>query len=187
MPDWVDVKCRRGRRGITRPRRWAGRDWCRFALFVGPLKLLLHARRGYGITCLTTERDGEQFVVWDDVDWLGDLLVKKKKPKLQAGDVQPHLAAMESNLFAKHHSLISHCAATAYDDGDPRQPGWFTVKTMGSAWMVEVKDPDTCARLVVVQQTFDDAITLAALLLDSEEAPWEPDPWLTAARAKKKK
>jgi len=94
---------------------------------------------------------------------------------------------MESVILAKYHSLVAHCAATRYDDGDPRQPGWFTVKTLGSAWLVEVKDPDTCARLVVIQATLDDAITLAALLLDSEECPWEPDPWLTAAKAKKKK
>jgi hypothetical protein len=115
------------------------------------------------------------------------LVVKKKTPKLQPGDLPAHLAAMDSVMFGKHHSIVAHCAATKYDDGDPRQTGWLTMKTMGSAWVVEVKDPDTCARLVVVQQTIDDALTLTALLLDSEEAPWEPDPWLTAARSKKKK
>lgn len=187
MPLEVDVKCRWRRRGITRPRRWLPRDWCRYVLAVGPVRLVLHGQKRFGITCLTTTRDGEEFVVWDDVEWLGDLLVKKKKQKDSLAGPQPHLAAMESVLFGKLQSLVSHCAATAYDDGDARQPGWWTVKTMGSAWVVEVKDPDTCARLVVVQQTLDDALMLAALLLDSEEAPWEPDPWLTAARAKKKK
>jgi len=127
--------------------------------------------------------------VWEfpNFAWVGDVQeMKKKKPVGAVADAL-HLAAMESDLLSKHQALVAHCAATKYDDGDPRKPGWWTIKTMGSAWVCEVKDPDTAARLVVVQQTLDDALTLANLLLESEEAPWEPDPWLARANAEKKK
>jgi hypothetical protein len=106
---------------------------------------------------------------------------------VEGADAPSHLAAVESVLFSRLQPLVSHCTDTRYDTGEARQVGWWTVKTMGSAWVVEVKDPDTCSRLVVVQQTLDDALMLASVLLESEEAPWEPDPWLTAAKAKRKK
>jgi len=85
--------------------------------------------------------------------------------------------------------LVAHCADIKYDDGQARQPGWITIKTMGSAWVVECKDPDTTAVLRVVQATLDDALALASVLLESEEAPWEQDKWLqqqklTSARKK---
>lgn len=141
----------------------------------------------FGTTHVATSVNGIYTWKKPGHDWYGDLKVmKKKKTAVQASDAK-HLAALESTLLTAQHSLIAHCAVTKYDDGDPRQPGWWTVKTMGSAWVVEIKDPDTCARLVVVQQSFDEAVILAALLLESEEAPWEPDPWLRSNAAKQAK
>jgi len=142
--------------------------------------------RGFGTTIIRCTLG--DVVVWQhpNFTWYGDLKKMKKKKQVGQPSDAMHLAAMESTILSKHHSLVAHCAVTKYDDGDTRQPGWWTLKTMGSAWVVEVKDPDTCMRLVVVQQTADEALTLASLLLESEEAPWEPDPWLTAAKAKKK-
>lgn len=112
-----------------------------------------------------------------------------KRRKSQDGVVRDveHIAAIESDVLSKLHPLVAHCSCVKYEDGSARQPGWWTVKTMGAAWVVEVKDPDTCCRLVVVQQTIDDALTLASVLLESDEAPWEPDQWLRAAQAKNKK
>jgi len=113
-------------------------------------------------------------------------MVKKRQPSAEASNAS-HVAPVESVLFGKLHPLVAHCAATRYDTGEARKPGWWTVKTMGAAWVIEIKCPDTCQRMVVVQQTLDDALALASLLLESEEAPWEPDPWLSAAAAKNKK
>lgn len=112
----------------------------------------------------------------------------KRRVKGTAESNAHHVAAVDSVTFGQLHALVAHCAATKYDDGESRKPGWFTVKTMGAAWVVEVKDPDTSSRLVCVQQTLDDVLRLASMLLESEEAPWEPDPWLMqqAARNKKK-
>jgi len=114
-------------------------------------------------------------------------MVKRRVKGASESEAQ-HVAAVESAIFTKLHPLVAHCAATKYDDGEPRKPGWITIKTMGAAWVLEAKDPDTCSRLVVVQQTLDDALLLASVLLESDEAPWEPDPWLSqqAARNKKK-
>lgn len=97
-----------------------------------------------------------------------------------------HLAAMETNIFHQLPSLVAHCTTTKYDDGDPRQPGWFTVKTMGAAWMVMVKDPDSCAQFSATASTLDDALQLAELLLSADEAPWEPDPWAKRKKVDKK-
>lgn len=117
--------------------------------------------------------------------------MKKKVLSQQSAskDGPKHLAAMESTVFQRLHSLVAHCAVTRYEDGDPRKPGWFTIKTMGSAWVVQVKDPDACLSLTATGQTLDDALALADLLLGSEEAPWEPDPFLkrVGAPAKPKK
>lgn len=111
----------------------------------------------------------------------------KRRDRASTTTDAQHLATVESKLFSQLHPLVAHCCCTKYDDSTSRKPGWWTVKTMGSAWVVEVKDPDTCSRLVVVQQTLDDALALASVLLESDEAPWEPDPWLKAAEAKGRK
>ena len=128
---------------------------------------------------------------------LVDRLVVFAPPEFSMKKVQPgkqsseggasHLAAMETNVFAKLSSLAAHVAVTRYEDGTPRRPGWFTVKTLGAAWVVQVKDPDSCCQLQTTSQTLDDALALADLLLGSEEAPWEPDPWLQRTETQKKK
>ena len=103
-----------------------------------------------------------------------------------AREVKKHLAAVESNLFHGLPAIIQHCCVTQYEDGDPRKPGWITIKTMGSAWVVQVKDPDSCCALTATAQSLDDVLALAELLLSGDEAPWEPDPFLQRLGAPKK-
>lgn len=103
------------------------------------------------------------------------------------GSAAKHLAPIESTVFTRLFNLVAHCCVTRYDDGDPRRPGWFTTKTAGSAWVVQVKDPDGCCSMSAIGNTLDDALALADLLLGSEEAPWEPDPFLKKMGAEKKK
>lgn len=179
---------RRRRNGMARrPRRWFTRDWSACMVRVGVLYLKLAFRRGYGITCWSFEKDGYSVPMWPGLSWYGDLLAMKRRKASEAAASAPHLAPVESNVFAKLMALVEHCAATKYDDGEARKPGWFTVRTRGSAWEVEIKDPDTACRLVVVQQTLDDALALAQVLLETEDAPWEPDQWLAASNARSKK
>ena len=109
----------------------------------------------------------------------------KKKAASSAGDGGKHLAAVESNHFDQLMPLVEHCAARQYDDGDARETGWFTVKTIGAAWVVQVKDPDSGMSFQAVGDTLDKALDSAALLLGCDEAPWETDPWLKKNKARK--
>jgi len=170
-----------------RPCKWIGRSATTYTVAVRDTVFLVVARRWWGLSVYQAVRGGQ--VVWSSAGegtYFGVFTMKRRDRSAAATDAQ-HLAAAESSLFAKFHPLVAHCCCTKYDDGSQRKPGWWTVKTMGSAWVVEVKDPDTCSRLVVVQQTLDDALALASVLLESDEAPWEPDPWLKAAESKQKK
>lgn len=111
----------------------------------------------------------------------------KKKASKTREETANHLAAMETTLFSDLLALLEHCATRRYDDGDAREPGWFTVKTQGAAWLVTVKDPDTGNSFSVVGDTVDKALSSAALLLACEDAPWEMDQWLQKNKAQQKK
>lgn len=102
------------------------------------------------------------------------------------GAVVSNSAAIESQIFEKLVALRAHCCVNRYDDGEPRRTGWFTVKTMGNVWVVVLKEPDTALSLSVTGQNLDDALVLADLMLQSEDAPWEPDAFLKTNTAKKR-
>ena len=112
--------------------------------------------------------------------------MKKKAAKTAEGQGK-YLAPVETEFLKELMSLIEHCCCRAYDDGDPREPGWVTIKTSGAAWVVQVKDPDSAMSFSAVGATVDKALETAALLLGCDEAPWEPDQWLAANAARKKK
>lgn len=98
-----------------------------------------------------------------------------------------HLAAMETELFKEHMPLVEHCGMLQYEDGESRMPGWITLRTNGAAWQCSVKDPDSGCSFTTTGKTLDEVIGVASLLLGCDEAPWEPDAWLTAAKARAKK
>lgn len=114
--------------------------------------------------------------------------MKKKSAHTGSSPDGPlHVAAIESDVFTKLGGLVAHCAELRYDDGTSRKPGWFTVKTLGAAWVVQVKDPDSACGLTLTAQTLDDALALADLMVSADDAPWEPDPWLKRQAASQKK
>lgn len=171
----------------SRRRGSLGKAWKPFVMVVGGLKLDIVARRGWGYSLFAFHRpDGGTVLPWGECSW-EEMKVKKKKKPEGGASTHTHLAALETVLLGGHHSIVKHCAVTRYDDGDPRQPGWITLKTLGGVWQIEAKDPDTCQFLRVQQPSLDDAITLLALLLDSDEAPWEHDPWAARQKSTKKK
>jgi hypothetical protein len=122
-------------------------------------------------------------IVFPVPDWS----MKRKGSVDVAGKVTKHLAPVESDFFARLLGLVEHCAITQYDDGERRQPGWIMLKTLGSAWQIEAKDPDSGNKLPVTAATLDDALILMDALLRAEDAPWEPDAFLMARKAGKKK
>lgn len=111
----------------------------------------------------------------------------KKRTAAAAGDADRNLVELSSKVFREHLSLVEHCACRKWDDGEPRNPGWFTVGTSGASWTVTVKEPDAAMSFRVVAPTLDQALDTAALLLACEEAPWEPDRFLAQQQGKKKK
>lgn len=170
-----------------RPRKWLpkGNGW--FFLFFIDTPLLLTFRQRKGIHVSALFRSGERFPVPTEAlqQWeYPSMAIKKRSAAVQAGK---HLASVESSLLASLLPLVEHCSHREYDDGSPREVGWFTVKTTGAAWVVQVKDPDGCCSFSAVADTIDKALQTAALLLACDEAPWEPDSWLHAAKMKKKK
>lgn len=112
--------------------------------------------------------------------------MKKKSAKTEVAGVS-HLAPVESEYLAELMPLVEHCCIRQYDDGSPREPGWVTIKTQGAGWVVQVKDPDACVSFSAVAQTLDQAMQTAALLLACDDAPWEPDAFLSASKARRKK
>lgn len=148
--------------------------------------LMLHTGRA-GITCLSRSTPAGVRLWAGAAESYDEVLkVKKKQPPGNSGG-QKHLASVESNVLAQCHAIVKHCAITQYDDGEPRKPGWVSIKTFGSAWQVEAKDPDSCLSLRVVENSLDEALLLLNLLLESEEAPWELDTWLQQQSLKKSK
>jgi len=178
---------RRNRSAGKRRRGSLGKEWKQFRLRLPGYVLHLAARAGWGYSLWSWDGPKGFRLAWGECPSYKEMEGMKKKKKADAASTAKHLAALESTLFAAHHSIVAHCGVTQYDDGDPRQPGWITVKTFGSVWQVEAKDPDTCQFMRVTQPTLDDALTLLALLLDSEDAPWEHDPWAAQQKARKKK
>lgn len=187
MPETHDCKRVIGRGRCVRPRYWLSREWKKHIVAAKRGHFVLCSKRHWGVSVWSCVRDGAETLIFPDCSTYMEMTLMKRRGTPTERKDTLHLAAVESVILTKLHPLVAHCCHTQYEDGTARKPGWWTVKTMGSAWVVEVKDPDSCSRLVVVQQTLDDALTLASVLLESEEAPWEPDPWLKAAESKGKR
>lgn len=124
-------------------------------------------------------QDGGRYGEWRT--WM-----KKRVVRTDGTSGPVHLAPMESNYLTQIQPIVAHCATCRYSDGSPRRPGWITVSTAGSSWVVTAKEPDAAAQLRVTAPTLDEALEMLACLLDSEDAPWEPDRFL-ASEGKKKK
>lgn len=120
---------------------------------------------------------------WSRPDWT----MKKKKAANAESSGQRHLAPLETDVFKAVMAIVEHLAIRQYDDGDPREPGTLLLSTLGAAWRITAKDPDSCMQLPVVANTLDDALVLLDTLLRAEEAPWEPDQWALRRKAEKKK
>lgn len=97
-----------------------------------------------------------------------------KKVKLGGTSAVKHLAALESEYFADVMPVVEALAMLQYDDGSPRQTGYVGVWVQGSAWVVRLTDKDADAQLTAEGRTLDEALDLLALLLGTEDAPWEP-------------
>lgn len=175
------------RRGTFRRRGTLGKDWTAFVMSVGPLRIHLVGKAGYGYSAFAFSSPRRGKVSLWGVETYMEMQAVKKKKKADATPTAKHLAPMETHLLRDHLPILEHCAATQYEDGDPRKPGWITLRTFGATWQLEIKDPDTLQMMRITQPTLDDALTMAALLLASDDAPWEVDTWAMQQSKKSKK
>lgn len=171
-------------RGIRRPCQW-----------YGAVERMYFVRVNLAFWCLTASVKNGIRLAWsrhpvhgtrpsDDVTTGKRMAMKKRRVGGETTKDVKHLAALETVVLGKLHPIVAHAAICQYDDGTPRKTGWITIKTMGSAWVLEAKDPDSAAKITVVQSSLDDALALLSVLLESDEAPWEPDPWLAQMNAR---
>lgn len=184
---WWPITMRSRTVSSSKPRRRA----------IRPMQTLELVTAKHVVTMLYTGRHGTTLFKWvaphgvyywvPEADSYDEVLAMKKKAPPSNSGGQQHLAAVESNILGQCLALVKHMAVVQYDDGTPRKPGWITIKTFGSAWQVEAKDPDSCLSLRVIENSLDEALQLMALLLESDEAPWEVDSWLQQQQAKLKK
>jgi len=170
-----------------RPRRWLPLGKSVFYLLTSRWEFVLHATYGRGIHVAERWPRGVRLgsLAGPPLSWEKPNM--RKRQAVQPGSDARHLAPLETEYFKELMPLVEHAAMRKYDDGDPREIGWFTVKTLGAAWCVQVKDADTATSFTAIGDTLDKALDTAALLLAADEAPWEQDGFLAAAKARKKK
>lgn len=171
-----------------RVRQWARRST--FTLWLSWLdrtvEVLYQPRTGYIPMGVTKGRGGRGPVIAVYAE--PEVTMKRKSTVVTGSAGGPsHIAPIDCTTLSQFPSLVAHCCVTRYDDGEPRRPGWLTIKTLGAAWIVQVKDPDGACGLTATSQTLDDALTLAELLVSSDDAPWEPDPFLRRSNGKNPK
>jgi len=160
---------------------------CQFYIRHGPRVFLLTTLPWKG-TCVVAMWDMcSKMGHLDPPAWRWEYPSMKRKNVKSGAEGGKHLAAVESSIFAGLMPLVEHMAIRQYDDGEPRETGWITLKTAGAAWIVQVKDPDGMCSFQAVADTLDKALETATLLLSCDEAPWEPDRFLMQNGKKKKK
>jgi len=171
----------------VRPHFWVPFGLSRLYVWSGSNRWELHCKRGHGIFAVTRlSRDAIALGLGFCPERNRWPKMKKKTAQKEMGDAR-HLAPLESDRFHDLLPLVEHMSVRKYDDGDLREPGWVTIKTQGAAWLVQIKDPDSCCSFTAVGETLDKALHTAALLLSADDAPWEPDTWLVQAKARKGK
>lgn len=113
--------------------------------------------------------------------------VKRRLTTADSPESPSHFADVESVVFARLHPIVAHLAVSRYDDGQPRQPGSLMIRCVGASWQVTAKEPDAKAMLVVTAPTLDDALAALSLALESDQTPWQPDPWASGQGPRRKR
>lgn len=180
---WV----RPGATGRARRRGSLVKEWRVYALVGMGFTIGLAGRRGVSYLAWTLTTSRKHLRLWGEASTYMEALAMKRKRSVSEESGGVASAQTSSVLLRQCTGIIDHMALRRYDDGQPRQPGRIMVETIGSMWKVTLKDPDTCQQLFVLAATLDDAITMASLLCEADDAPWEPDPWAREAKSKKSK
>jgi hypothetical protein len=114
--------------------------------------------------------------------------MKRRQSIALEGVPVPALGAT-SVVLGKLPRLREFISATAYEDGSPRQTGYFWFSNDGAAYVLQLFDPDSGTRLPLRAPTIDEVLQLAEAALGLDNAPWLPDRFLQAklSQTKRKK
>jgi len=167
-----------------KPCRWLPNETCTFQVYTGRTVFTLTSQRWVGIW--VAARVGRGSTVDTPTGKLARYRrpVVKRKDAVVGKDGAKNLACLDLGPLENLRPLFEHCAVIQYDDLSPRETGWVTIKTMGAAWVVQVKDPDSGNSFQAVAETPLKALETAVLLLSCDEAPWASDPFLKRKRGK---
>lgn len=110
------------------------------------------------------------------------------KRRVPAGELpQVPALSIETKLFAKLPNVMEFLAATAYAEGHPRTPGYYSMRNRLVEYELTFYDPDGGVRLVTRHRDHDKCWFAAEVLLGADEAPWEVDRYLFEQLKKKPK
>jgi len=99
---------------------------------------------------------------------------------------RPRLPAT-SKVWAKYPLLSEFMTSTSYDDGQPRQPGYATMRNRTHCLEYTLYDLDSAQRISVIAPDLDSVHAAAEAILGADAAPWVPDDYLQSLLNKKKK
>jgi len=97
-----------------------------------------------------------------------------KKVKISERATVKHLAALENEMFKEHMPILEVLAMLQYADGTPREPGYLGMWVQGYTWFIRVQDKTGKAQMTAEGRTAEEAWDTLAVLLGSENPPWEP-------------
>jgi len=174
MGKWWAVYHRGNRWTGERPCRWLPMGVAEFRLLTADQVLVMRALPFRGV-CVVESWSRSHGTIRP----LGTAVTRReetnvKKVKLAERGSVKHLAALESDYLAEVQPVVEALGMLQYEDGSARQPGYLGVWTQGSTWFVRLQDKDADAQMTCEGRTLDEALDTLAVLLGSENAPWEP-------------
>lgn len=116
-------------------------------------------------------------------DW--KMPVRKRVP---TGELPPiPFLSMDTKAMAKSPLLVEFLAATAYEDGTVRTPGYYTVRNRMIEYECTLYDPDSGQRVAVRARELDKMWQGVEVVLGAVDAPWEVDRYLLEQLEQKNK
>jgi len=174
-----------GRR--RRPRATLGREWVTLEILTAKATVVIAGKiwSGYFVWEWLVERG--RVSPWPEGWSYEEVKTMKRRGKATADQIVAAQASAVTKMFGQFPHLVEHLTARQYDDGSPRSPGRIMWDTVGSMFRLVAKEPDAGMQLPVIMMSMDDAFVQLELLLGTDEAPWEPDPFAKSKPAQNRK
>lgn len=177
----------RALRGRRRLAKWLPSRSAWFYVWCGDRRYTVAylPRWGVGVvSCHDILSDGsaDPLPSWRRVGWM-----TLKKRVVSGSAASAPIPDSKSLWGSRWRALAVHAAERTYEDGSSRTPGYLTIRTEGLDWVVRLVEPDSTASLMCRAPTLEEALDLACLLCECDDAPWAHDPWLASRNVPKRK